>query len=255
MAVTYSANTTPHFTLYMDGIGKVGTDPGGYFNPDFVMRADATDTNQVLRIGGRDEAGGYTTFIGMLDEVQFYNAALTTNDIAFLFNNPGQVILPPLIPVITQQPEPTQTVAEGATVTLSATAEARNPLNYQWRFNGDALPGVSSATLTLTNLTKTQAGTYTLVASNSDGTATSDPAVLYVVGAGGQSELSVNLYAGIAIVGLVGGTNRIEYVDALGNTNDWKALATIVLPSSPYLWFDVRSTNSPKRFYRTILLP
>ena len=253
--MTYSANTTPHFTLYMDGIGKVGTDPGGFFARDFVMQPDATDTNQVLRIGGRDEAGGYTTFIGMMDDVQFYNAALATNDIAFLFNNPGQVILPPLVPVITQQPQQTQTVAEGATVTLSATAEARNPLNYQWSLNGDALPGATSATLTLTNVTKAQAGTYTLVASNSDGKATSDPAVLYVVGAGGQSELSLNLYAGITIIGLVGGTNRIEYVNVLGDTNDWKALATIVLPSSPYLWFDIQSTNFQRRFYRTILLP
>ena len=105
VAVTYSASNTPHFTLFVDGIGKVGTDPGVFFGPDFVMNLDGTDADQVLRIGGRDEAGSYTTFVGLLDEVQFYDQTLRRDQVKFLFDNPGEVIRPPTVPEIAEQPQ------------------------------------------------------------------------------------------------------------------------------------------------------
>jgi hypothetical protein len=60
----------------------------------------------------------------------------------------------------------------------------------------------------------------------------------------------------IAVSGLVGRTNRIEYTDALATgTNNWQTLTTLELPSSPYLVTDSTATNSSQRFYRGVLLP
>ena len=43
-------------------------------------------------------------------------------------------------------------------------------LDYQWQFNGTNLAGATNSTLTLTNVRPEQAGTYTVIVSNSFGT-------------------------------------------------------------------------------------
>jgi hypothetical protein len=66
--------------------------------------------------------------------------------------------------------------------------------------------------------------------------------------------LSLDFYAGITLTGNVGTTNSIQYVTNLGDTN-WITLTNLVLPQSPYLFFDVTSTHTPHRFYRDVQLP
>jgi hypothetical protein len=82
-------------------------------------------------------------------------------------------------PSFTTQPT-TQTVTTGATVTFTASADGSPAPTLQWRKNGAAITGQSSATLTLTNVATTDAGSFTCVASKSAGTATSSAAVLTV---------------------------------------------------------------------------
>jgi hypothetical protein len=73
-----------------------------------------------------------------------------------------------------------QTVNPGANVTFSVTVEGSPPLQYQWRFNGDDLPGATSATLQLMNVQPDDIGIYDVIVTNPLGTATSDPAFLIV---------------------------------------------------------------------------
>jgi hypothetical protein len=70
-----------------------------------------------------------------------------------------------------------------------------------------------------------------------------------------SSHVSVNLYAGVRLEGVAGQSYQIEYIDTLGSGNDWTALTNIVLPSSPYLFLDLGSTNAGRRFYRARELP
>ena len=68
------------------------------------------------------------------------------------------------------------------------------------------------------------------------------------------ASLDIGLYAGVGITGTVGATYRIEYSVMLPSTN-WTALTNIVLPSSPYLYFDTQSvTNHGQRYYRALTL-
>ncbi|MCL5098415.1 MAG: immunoglobulin domain-containing protein [Candidatus Omnitrophica bacterium] len=177
VAVSYSVTNSPHFILFVDGIGKVGSDPGAYFTGDFVMQPDGTDN--VLRIGGRDNAGGYTTFSGLMDEVQIYNQALTRDQVKYLFDNPSEVILPPDMPTIRRQPQ-SLTVMAGASAAFSVQAEALSTLSYQWKFNGTNLAGATSDTLTISPATTNHAGAYTVLISNPSGSIISDPAILTV---------------------------------------------------------------------------
>ena len=93
------------------------------------------------------------------------------------------VIIPP---GINGQPA-SQTLNAGATANFSVSATGTTPLTYAWKKNGSALAnggnvsGVSSANLTVGNLSATDSGSYTVVISNSGGNATSSSATLVVI--------------------------------------------------------------------------
>ncbi len=147
-------------------------------------------------------------------------------------------------PAITNQPMNVTVAANGTTV-LSVGATGGG-LSYQWRLNGTNLAGATGATLTLNSLNASQAGVYTVLVSNAAGSVTSSAATL--------SLLNLNMFAGLTIVGQLGGNYQIDYRNNLNNTN-WFNLTNVVLPSSPYLFIDTASPQYPQRFYRAVLLP
>ncbi|MBI4658648.1 MAG: VCBS repeat-containing protein [Verrucomicrobia bacterium] len=110
----------------------------------------------------------------------------TVRAIAYSSNNAQSALADPVTisgvagpPVITGQPQ-SQTVHTGGSVTLLITATGTPPLNYQWRKDGANLAGATSATLTLNDVTKSDAGAYSVVVSNSAGSVTSADARLEV---------------------------------------------------------------------------
>ena len=76
---------------------------------------------------------------------------------------------------------PDQSVGEGQSTTLLAGALGTWPLSLQWQVNGQPIPGATKAMLVLKDLTGTQSGAYTLVASNSAGMVTNSPIILQVI--------------------------------------------------------------------------
>ena len=83
-------------------------------------------------------------------------------------------------PVITAQPA-SQSVGVGSNTVFTVTATGTAPLSYQWRFNGGAIAGASNTSLPLSNVQPADAGSYTVVVSNSAGSATSAVAALTVL--------------------------------------------------------------------------
>lgn len=86
------------------------------------------------------------------------------------------------VPVISSQPAgQTVTVGDGATFSVAATGTG--VLSYQWRKNGAAITGNTSATtstLSLPAVTSASAGSYTVVITDDNGSTTSAAAVLTV---------------------------------------------------------------------------
>jgi hypothetical protein len=66
------------------------------------------------------------------------------------------------------------------------------------------------------------------------------------------ADLQLDFYPGLKINGVPGRTYQIERADSLSN---WSTAAILSLPTTPYLWLDVNSTNRTRQFYRAILLP
>jgi hypothetical protein len=68
-----------------------------------------------------------------------------------------------------------------------------------------------------------------------------------------QPTLAAATYSGITINGAVGHSYRVEYRGALDAADNWKKLADVILPRSPYLFLDVSSPYALQRFYRAVL--
>ena len=82
-------------------------------------------------------------------------------------------------PVFTTQPV-SKTVTTGSAVTFTSVASGLPAPTYQWRKNGTAISGATGATYTIASVAASDAGTYSVVATNSVGSATSTGAVLTV---------------------------------------------------------------------------
>ena len=69
--------------------------------------------------------------------------------------------------------------------------------------------------------------------------------------AGVAASLAIGTYAGVTITGTVG---RSYQVQSSPDMTNWTTLATLLLNSSPYLWFD-QNPVSGNKFYRAFLMP
>jgi plastocyanin len=107
------------------------------------------------------DAGSYTVTVTN-------SAGSVTSDAAVLTVNAGGAA-----PVITTQPA-SQTVVAGQPVTFNVVATGTPPLSYQWKKGAANLPGANAASLTLNAVTTADAGSYTVVVTNTAGSVTSD---------------------------------------------------------------------------------
>ncbi|MES2697813.1 MAG: immunoglobulin domain-containing protein, partial [Verrucomicrobiota bacterium] len=91
------------------------------------------------------------------------------------------VLLPASDVAITQQPPAALRVWVGQTATFQVAATGSGSLVYQWRRNGTPISGATAGTFFLPMVTVTDAGDYTVVVSNANGSLTSAAAVLTVL--------------------------------------------------------------------------
>ena len=108
-------------------------------------------------------------------------AVIVSNSVGSVVSLSALLIVQEVIePVkITSQPT-TLTVVETAQANFSVEAIGGGELSYQWRKNGAAITGATSASLNLSDVALSDAGSYDLLVSNSVGSVTSVAAVLLV---------------------------------------------------------------------------
>ncbi len=85
----------------------------------------------------------------------------------------------PLSPVILGHPR-NQTVLPGSSPVFRLLVAGDPPLGYRWQFNGTPIPGATNSSLLLSNTQPSHAGSYSVVVTNSSGSATSRLALLRV---------------------------------------------------------------------------
>lgn len=188
LTVAASGNPTPTFQWRKDGVAI----SGATFTTFSVNNAQLVD------------AGSYTV-------VASNGAGLTTSDVAVVTVN-----LPPVGPSITTQPSD-QTVTAGQPASFSVVATGTAPFSYQWKKEGVAVAGATSATYPIAIAASGDAGTYTVVVTNSVSSVTSNGA-----------SLTVNVAPAIT-------TQPISQSVTAGNSVTFSAAASGT-PSPTYQW-------------------
>jgi hypothetical protein len=146
-----------------------------------VAVAGATSTTFVLNAITSADAATYTA-------VATNSAGTATSGNAYVgVSTPivTPVVTPPtpvvtVAPVFTLQPTATSTVSAGTTLDLTVAATGTPAPTYQWKKDGVAISGANSATLQLDAVTVFAAGNYSVVATNSAGSVTSNTSTLVV---------------------------------------------------------------------------
>ncbi len=130
---------------------------------------------------------------------------------------------PPVGPSIVTQPAATQTNLQGSAASFSVVASGSPPLHYQWRLNGTNIPNAILYTYTRNNVQPADAGTYTVVITNTAGSVTSSPSILVVALPAKITTQPVDTTVGIGMTALfsvtASGTAPLSYQWQFNGTN------------------------------------
>jgi hypothetical protein len=131
------------------------------------LLTNATDSTLTLTNVQASDAGSYSVLVSnVVNAVTSSFAVLTINT-------------NPVAPSFSSQPASIVALT-GGSASFSVIVLGSGPLSYQWMKDGVAVSNATSASLMLTNVQISDAGSYTLTASNSVAVVRSDPAILSV---------------------------------------------------------------------------
>jgi hypothetical protein len=160
-----SSVTVPAGTTALLDVEVATSSPATYqwFYKGTSIRAASTSSALTITNAQSANAGPYT--------VRIINGFGVTN------SPPIELTVTPAAPAFSLQPADVS-IRDGESALFEARAYGTEPIGYQW-FHGDVkLEGQTNTTLRLKNIQAADAGSYTLIASNAVGTATSGPGIL-----------------------------------------------------------------------------
>lgn len=177
VAITY--NGTPSAPQYFRVTGQLP--PGLNFIPAPVGGTVASGTPAIT--GTPSQGGTFTV------QVQGFGLDGNGQPEPIIFTISGASGTPP---TFTLQPA-TQAANLGANVTFTAAASGSPAPTFQWRRNGANLTGATGASFTLPSVQPTDAGDYSVVATNSAGSLPSNVATLTVAVTGPELDPAARL--------------------------------------------------------------
>jgi hypothetical protein len=154
----------------------------------FAVSAEGLGTLRYQWRFNRENISGATNFALFLNDVQpeqagEYDVIVHSDDGSTVSSNatltlryPASILQPPGNVQVRVRPDPQ--AAPVTNSTFSVLAYSTSPLSYQWRFNGDNIPGATGSALTISNVQVTNGGNYTVLITDETGSTLSAPAAL-----------------------------------------------------------------------------
>ena len=97
--------------------------------------------------------------------------------------------------------------------------------------------------MTISNVTSTNFGVYTVIVSNPAGSVSSQAAIVGTTG--------IEMFAGVIVYGPLGSNYVIQAASDLSSGN-WTTLTNVALPSQPYIFIDYASPTNRQQFYKAV---
>jgi hypothetical protein len=144
--------------------------PTYQWQKDGTSISGATSSTYSISSTASSDAGSYTVVVTN-------SAGSVTSSAATL-----AVTAAATAPSITTQPSAT-TVTAGSTASFSVVASGTPAPTYQWKKDGTSISGATSSTYSISSTAASDAGSYTVVVTNSAGSVTSSAATLTVTAA------------------------------------------------------------------------
>ena len=152
----------------MNNIGDRIADIGG--------KSNHFDSSDLTKTGGEQSQWAYWSEDGKRIIVLSRDMDLP-EEVGISIYSFDAMVVAATAPTITSQPS-ASSVAVGSAASFSVVADGTAPLSYQWRKDGVAISGATSSTYTIASTKTTDAGSYTVVVTNSAGSVTSSAATL-----------------------------------------------------------------------------
>ena len=207
---------TNTLTLVTNGSGSIAlSPPGGSYASNTTVTATATPSAGWVFTGW---SGAATGAVNPLPLTLVTNLTLTGTFAQ--------------LPAFDVQPQSTTNLT-GSTVTFTADAVGTAPVVYQWFLGSTPLSGATGSSLSLTNVQATQAGSYSVVATNLYGAATSSAALLVLTnGSGSTNVVNTPTEAALRAAMAVGGWVGITCNGTITLTNTISLTKNVILDAS-----------------------
>jgi len=187
---------------------------------------------------GTNQAGTYNVQV-----VNPYGSVMSSNAVLTVKVFPPSIITQPA----------SQRVNMGSEVSFNVLLNGTPPFAYRWRFKGTNILNATNAVYTIQAVAPSNTGNYSVVVTNSAGSATSSNALLTVIF---PPILALQFSAGYPLLKLYGVLSSnfvVEYNTNLPDTN-WMTLISLTnLSASPYQFLDPAGGGQPMRFYRAFM--
>lgn len=242
---------TNGYNFYLQGIGFVSTNEGWIGGASGLLTYPPSFLHTT-------NGGATWSAVGFNDTFYINRIRFLTPSLGFAAGGNLYLYSVPLS-VITQPQS--QTVVGPTNVTFSVTATGAPPFAYQWVENGtNPLAGATGATLSLTNVLRTGAGTYSVFITNNYANLQSSNAVLRVLVPErlGQPTLlpgsRIQLLFNDADGGAMLTTNDLATFTVYASTNlvNWQTITNALTLTNGSIIFQDTISNAPQRYYRVV---
>jgi fibronectin-binding autotransporter adhesin len=205
--------------------------------------ADFTDGDTFKLFDAASFTGSFTSFV-----LPDFSPCLSWDTSKLAVNGTLKLVAAAGRPVITQQPAG-RPVLPGTAVTLQVQSTGGTVTNYQWYFNGFAIPAQTNRTFTITSMDATNFGAYSVLVSGGACSTLSQPASLVpVVPPRLTAPAFVDPVMLVSFTSQVGPTYVVEYTDVLPAAS-WTLLSTRAGTGGTITVVDT-TPSATGRFYR-----
>ena len=156
-------------------------------------------------------------------------------------------------PVILVQPLPLA-VLIGNSASFSVAVLSGTQVKYQWRLNGNAIPGANKSSLTVQNANSANAGNYSVAVQNASGSVVSLNALLSILIPQTPLTFTSSAMTADGFTMTLSGPSGYNYVIlASKNLGKWTPIATNAAPYGTVVFTDTTFTKNAVRYYQAML--